>query len=323
MDRGVVVIREMEYIYAIYQEKGFSQAAKKLHVSQPALSGMVKKVEGHLGSAIFDRSTTPISLTPAGEYYVGCAEKILHIKYEMDEYFKNLSVQHNASVNVGSAAFFCVYIVPDFIREFRDSHPNCAINLIELNAADKAEHLLKDRVDFIIDVRQELPEGIESVTLYQERILLSVPALFSINDALKKYAMSFEDVRRGAHADGSIPVVDIKLFKKEPFILLRKGHDMTRRALEICAEAGFTPNVVAEFDQMLSSFRMVQNGSGVALMRDGIARHVTPTDSVVFYRIDDRFARRDLLLNYRKDKEFSPVARELMTFLTSPERCWA
>ncbi len=313
----------MECIWAIYQEKGFSQAAKKLHVSQPALSGMVKKVEGHLGAAIFDRSTTPVSLTPAGEYYVGCAEKILRIKYEMDEYFKNLSEQHMTAVNIGAASFFCVYVLPDFIREFRASHPNCQINLMELNASDTAPQLLKGATDIVVDVRRDMPEEIESVMLYQERILLSVPTSFPVNKGLEEYAMSFEDVRRGAHADGSVPAVDMKLFSGEPFILLRKGHDMTRRAMEICADAGFTPNVVAEFDQLLSSFRLVLNGGGVAFVRDGVARHVAPTDAVVFYRIDDRFALRDLLLNYRKDKEFSPLALELIKFLTSPERCWA
>lgn len=317
------MIREMECIYAIYQEKGFSQAAKKLHVSQPALSGMVKKVEGHIGAAIFDRSTTPISLTPAGEYYISCAEKILNVKYEMDEYFRNLSQQHMTTVNIGAASFFCVYILPDFIREFRSAHQNCRINIIELNATDTTERLLKGATDLVIDVRKELPDDVESITLYQEHIVLAVPRALPVNKGLEKYMMSFEDVRRGAHLDGSVPPVDMKLFRDEPFILLRKGHDMTRRTIEICAEAGFTPNVVAEFDQLLSSFRLVLNGGGIAFVRDGVARHVAPTDDVIFYRIDDHFAVRDLLLNYRKDKEFSPLALELIKFLTSPERCWA
>ncbi|OUO93499.1 LysR family transcriptional regulator [Cloacibacillus sp. An23] len=317
------MIREMEYILAIYKEKSFSQAAKTLHVSQPALSGMVKKVENNLGAPIFDRSTTPITLTHAGEYYVGCAEKILRIKYEMEDYFKNLRTQSMTVVNIGAASFFCVYILPEFIKEFRQRCPGCQINILELNATDTSEHLLKDTADFVIDVRKELPDDIASFTLYQEHILLAVPSQFSVNAKLGNYRMGFEDVRRGAHIDGSMRAVDMRLFRDEPFILLRKGHDMTRRALEICGEAGFTPNVVAEFDQMLSSFRMVLNGGGVAFVRDGVARHVAPTDGVVFYKIDDRFASRDLLLNYRKDREFSPLAMDFVKFLTSPDRCWA
>ena len=60
-----------EYIYAIYQEKSFSKAAKKLYVSQPWLSATVKKVGQQLQIPLLYRSTNPISLTDAGRYYIG------------------------------------------------------------------------------------------------------------------------------------------------------------------------------------------------------------------------------------------------------------
>ena len=71
-----------EYIYAIYQEKSFSKAAKKLYVSQPWLSATVKKVEQQLQIPLFDRSTNPISLTEAGRYYIEQIERIMAIEEE-------------------------------------------------------------------------------------------------------------------------------------------------------------------------------------------------------------------------------------------------
>ena len=56
----------MDYVYAVWQEKSFSAAARKLFVSQPALSASVRKVERELGLPIFNRSTTPLQLTDAG-----------------------------------------------------------------------------------------------------------------------------------------------------------------------------------------------------------------------------------------------------------------
>ena len=56
-------LKEMHYIYTIYQERSFSKAAKKLFVSQPALSAVVKKAEKEVGEQIFDRSTLPFSVT--------------------------------------------------------------------------------------------------------------------------------------------------------------------------------------------------------------------------------------------------------------------
>ena len=79
-----------EYIYAVYQEKSFSKAAKKLYVSQPWLSATVKKAEQELGLPLFDRSTNPISLTKAGRYYIERIEQIMAIETEMEGRFKEL-----------------------------------------------------------------------------------------------------------------------------------------------------------------------------------------------------------------------------------------
>ena len=59
------MLKKMWYVYTVYEEKSFSKAAKRLFVSQPSLSAMVKKVESDYDITIFDRTTTPISLTPA------------------------------------------------------------------------------------------------------------------------------------------------------------------------------------------------------------------------------------------------------------------
>ena len=77
-----------EHIYAVYQEKSFSKAAKKLYVSQPWLSATVKKAEQELGLPLFDRSTNPISLTKAGRYYIERIEQIMAIETEMEGRFK-------------------------------------------------------------------------------------------------------------------------------------------------------------------------------------------------------------------------------------------
>ena len=60
------MLKGMDYVYAVYQEKSFSKAAEKLYISQPALSNTIKKVEKELGLQLFDRSSSPVRATPAG-----------------------------------------------------------------------------------------------------------------------------------------------------------------------------------------------------------------------------------------------------------------
>lgn len=84
------MLSEMQYIYTIYQERSFSKAAKKLYISQPALSAIVKKAEQKIGHLIFDRTTIPLTVTPAGRYYIKCIENILEIEKNMQDYFDDL-----------------------------------------------------------------------------------------------------------------------------------------------------------------------------------------------------------------------------------------
>ena len=64
------MLQGMDYVYAVWQERSFSAAARKLFVSQPALSAAVKKVEAELGLPIFDRGRTPLQRTDAGRAYI-------------------------------------------------------------------------------------------------------------------------------------------------------------------------------------------------------------------------------------------------------------
>ena len=84
--------REYEYVMEIAKEGSFSKAAQKLYVSQPALSGAIKKLEKDLyGIPLFDRAVTPVALTPAGQYYLEQARKIYELRNEIEHHFADLA----------------------------------------------------------------------------------------------------------------------------------------------------------------------------------------------------------------------------------------
>ena len=114
----------------IYQEHSFSKAAQKLFVSQPWLSSVVKKVEQEIKTPLFDRSTNPISLTPAGEYYIQQVEKVMAIEEDMREHFAALSGP-GTQLHIGSSMFFCTYVLPRLFQEFREQNPQITLTLTE------------------------------------------------------------------------------------------------------------------------------------------------------------------------------------------------
>ena len=77
-------LRQFTYVDMVATCGSFTKAAAKLFISQPALSNYIGKVEEELGVKLFDRSSTPLTLTYAGEQYLKRARVILGQIHEMD-----------------------------------------------------------------------------------------------------------------------------------------------------------------------------------------------------------------------------------------------
>ncbi len=79
-----------KYVYEVYRCKSVSAAAKKLYLSQPALSTAIKKAEDELGAAIFNRKTIPFTLTAEGKIYIETIEKILLLEQQTHDRIQDM-----------------------------------------------------------------------------------------------------------------------------------------------------------------------------------------------------------------------------------------
>ena len=312
----MLMLKEMEYVYAVYQERSFSKAARKLYLSQPALSAAVRKAESEIHTPIFDRSTNPIRLTPAGEYYIDAVKRILDIRQEMETYFDALAGECQGTVQVGAASFFCAHVLPGVVEEFQRQYPSWRVSLLEANARDLRQCLQTGVIDLSLDVEPADPHLFQSTVWYEETILLAVPASFPVNRGLEEFQLTARQVREGLHLQEEFPPVELSRFAQEPFLLLKQGNDLHRRAGRLCRNAGFTPRAVMELDQLLTSYYVARDGKGCAFLRDGVARFLEEDDRLIFYKLGDEEARRAVLLSWRKSAELSRPAQALVRFLT-------
>ena len=92
------MLNEMKYVYEVYK------AAKKLFISQPALSNMVRKAEKEMGAPIFDRSTIPLTVTKEGAYYIRTVEKILFLERNLERYFQDIAGLQGGTLALGGAS---------------------------------------------------------------------------------------------------------------------------------------------------------------------------------------------------------------------------
>lgn len=305
----------MKYVYAVYLNKSFSKAAEELYISQPALSAAIKKVEEKIGLPLFDRSSNPVKLTPAGEYYIESIERIMEIEKNMKSYFNSFLTNNNKTINVGGASFFCAYTLPTIVQEFKREYPDYTVNLIEGNADDLMKNLRSGEVDIIIDVENRDPKVFDSFVWAEEQIVLAVPSEYEINNKLRNYRLTFKEVSSGHFMSEVYPKVCLSEFINENFLLMKKGNDSYKRGLKMCRKAGFTPKVSMYLDQLLTSYYLACNGKGISFVRAGLTRYLEETDKVYFYKINDELSKRNILLYVKKSKPLSKVGVDFIDFL--------
>ena len=184
------MLNEIKYVYAVYQERSFTKAAKKLYISQPALSNMVKKAEREIGSPIFDRSTVPLTLTKEGEFYIRTIQQIMLLEKNLKDYFQDIRSLNAGSLSVGGSSFFCSFILPEIIGKFRARHPNISINLLGGNMKELREGAEDESLDLFLEtaVKQDDPT-LETFFYRTETILLAVPVNYPINQKLRAYQL--------------------------------------------------------------------------------------------------------------------------------------
>ena len=268
-----IEFKDIRYILAVENAGSFSRAAEKEYISQ-------------LGLLIFDRGSFPLKLTPEGREVMAYFRKMLDVQKELEEYCETRMRLKDRIVTIGAPSYFCRYVLPPIIDSFRLEHPEYQIRVIETNDNELREFLSTGAADLGISVGYSMPMDLKNISLAEETIVLVVPAASEINERLKEFRLTADEMREGRYKEADCPKVRVSEFKEERFLFLKEGNDMYRRGMKICRDAGFTPQVVMQLDQLLSAYYLAAAGQGITFTRASIPHYVGGQDQVFFYKID-------------------------------------
>ncbi len=308
----------MDYVYEVYVERSFSAAAKKLFVSQPALSAAVKKTEKQLGITIFDRSTNPITLTQAGRVCIESIEKMRALQHNMLNQLNDLSEIKSGNVVVCGENFISSFILPGIILEFMNEYSGINVELIESHTHDLKNQLLEEKVDILV-AHDFDPELFVSYPLSDETLILAVPVDYKINERFKGCLLTDEDIKNNRYLEKDCPMVDLGEFADESFLVLKKGNDMYNRTMQLCENAGFAPKVRLYPDTLLTAYNMSRAGLGITVVTDNLVRLERGSTKSCFYKISGDNTRRKLSIGYKKKRYPSSA---MMAFVECARRVY-
>ena len=129
--------------YTVAKVLSFTKAAKKLHMTQPAVTFQVRQLEEKFDLKLFDRKQNRIYLTEAGQKAFYYADKIFNLNNEMQHELKILSDEQNTSINLGGSTTVAQYLLPLLLKGFLKEYPLLKINITEANTEEIVEAPVK------------------------------------------------------------------------------------------------------------------------------------------------------------------------------------
>ena len=305
------MFREMEYVLAVYREKGFSNAAKKIYVSQPALSAMVRRAEERIGGAIFDRGKIPIELTEIGREYVRIALEIARTEEAFQQYVSDVNHCLKGTLAVGGTMLFMSFILPPLLSAFSRQHPNVDVRLHETHTALLYQELNDGDLDLIVENSTQNSDVFEEKPFMTERLILGVPAK-DVSASLEPYMLTAGDVIRGKHLLENHPILPLKIIKDQEYLLLKEGNDTRARADRLFESEKVRPKVRLLVDQQIMAYHLACAGMGAAFFSDTLVEHMPDENALRFFKLDPAFSERSISFFYKKKRVLSSAARAFM-----------
>ncbi|MEX3009702.1 LysR family transcriptional regulator [Hoeflea sp. TYP-13] len=157
-----VNLRQLRFLVAIHEERSFTAAARRVNATQSGLSMQIKELEERLGLRLFDRSSTGVTPTTAGDRLYERATRILREVSAIDNDVQTLSGQVAGRVQVGMMPTFARSVLAPVLERFARHYPHVEIKVTEAYSAVLCEEVTNGNMDMAIVPSGKMVPGIKA-----------------------------------------------------------------------------------------------------------------------------------------------------------------
>ncbi len=145
--------KQLRAFSALARTSSFTRAARELNLSQSAVSHAIKALEGEVRCRLFDRMGKKVTLTQAGEQFLMHVQRILSEMEAARQGLDQLGKWGQSRLRLGATLTACQYILPAVLREFKESFPQCVLQIEPRDTAEIVESLRNRRIDLAVTIQ--------------------------------------------------------------------------------------------------------------------------------------------------------------------------
>ncbi len=287
-------LRHLRYFVCVAHHLNYSEASRRLHVAQPAISQTILDLEGELEVKLLLRTKRTVQLTAAGTAFLHEAEKILRHAIEAGQVARRVARGEVGSLGIGFFGTASGPFLPSLVQAYRQKFPDVQLNLYELTPDQQLASFDDGRID--VGFSRRLPPDrraeFEEENVYTDQLGVALGPI---------------------HRLARQRIVRLKELASEQFVQFhRKGaRTLFDEVIAVCRRAGFSPTIVSEPDFMASVLTLVESGLCVSIVPSCVRSLKRP---VLIKPIIPKSAQIPLCLTWRKSDE-SPALKAFLEIL--------
>ncbi len=278
-------IRDLEYLVALADHQHFRRAAEACHVSQPTLSGQIRKLEDELGVALLERTSRKVLFTDAGLRLVEQAQKVLLEVKILTEMASGQGESMAGPIHIGLIPTVGPYLLPHIVPLLRETYPELELFLHEGQTHQLVEQLETGKLDCLILASVKETEHFIELPLYDEPMVLALPE---------------------AHDWSQQNEFSLSQLNGETLLMLGDGHCLRDQAMGFCFAAGANEDGRFKATSLETLRNMIVAGAGITLL----PHLATPTrgvrDGVCYLPVVEPKPTRRVALAYRPGSPLRP-----------------
>lgn len=245
--------RLLRYFIAVAEERHFSRAAKRLHISQPPLSYAIRQLEEGVGARLLDRTSRHVALTDAGQVLYREALTLLRQAQEVCTLVQRVDAGLRGRLRIGFVGSMLYRGLPAMLAQMRNELPDVEHVLSELNSHDQIEAIRRGELDLGFIHANPVPEEIEALDLLAEPFVVCLPQTHPLSGRKR---------------------IALKDLAGDDFIFFARAASPSyyETVLSMCVSAGFVPVICHEVRHWLSVASLVSQGLGVSIVPSCLSR---------------------------------------------------
>lgn len=250
---SAIDLRLLRQFVAVAEELHFHRAARRLAISQPPLTAAIRRLEAEVGAKLIERGNRTVGLTAAGGVLLGEARALLVRADRAVTLARDAAAGRIGSVSLGYVGSAMYGRLPARVRSFRRTHPSVRLELREATTAAQLAALRGGELDVAIAIPPLGEDGGLHVEAFDaDRLAIALPV---------------------AHRLAGRETVRLSDLADEQFVLwpASEGRGFHDRVVQLCAEAGFAPDVAQEAHGMHGVLSLVAVETGVSIVPASMA----------------------------------------------------